>query len=368
MQRILLIRKAAFFGGAEIYTLCLAQGLQSRNIPVTLWSNNRDLVYRAKEYAIPCSKKYLSPLIASKINFFWFLLLYPFLFVYYFFSLFIARLKKNIAVLHLKSLNDFLLFTFIGALLKIKIIWTVDVAFYPKENWLLRYWFVLASHSTHCIITCSNFMKRNLAQNGVNDKKVALVYNGVRVNEKKVPREQFNTKMLRIGFIGKVSYEKGIFVFLEAAQEVLVRTDNVEFWVVGNIHPDTNALLRDYQTANYIVFKGWVHDLDPIYRDLDVVIIPSLVEESFGFVAVEAMSHGDAVIVSDRGALPELVEHETSGIIVPAGDAHALAERILDLKNHKNKIEILGKNARERVLRMFSLERMVEETIRVYQK
>lgn len=368
MEHILLIRNATFFGGAEIYTLCLAKELQSRNIPITLWSNNQDLVHRAKERAIPCLKKYLSPLITSKINFFWFLLLYPFLWVYYFFSLFIVTSRKRVTVLHLGSLNDFLLFTFIGALLKMKIIWTVDVAFYPKKNWLLRYWFVLASHGTRYIITCSDFMKRNLAQNGVNDKKVTLVYNGVHVNGKEASRERFITKTLRIGFIGKVSYEKGIFVFLKAAKEALARTNNVEFWVVGNIYSDTNALLRDYQTANHIVFKGWIHDLNPIYRDLDIVVVPSLVEESFGFVAVEAMSHGDAVIVSDRGALPELVEHETSGIIVPAGDAHALAERILDLKNNKNRIEMLGKNAHERVAKMFSLERMVEETINLYRK
>jgi len=75
MTHILLIRSAAFFGGAEVYTLNLAQGLGARNMPVTLWSNNNDLLRNAKEHTIPCSKKYLGPLISSKINFFWFLLL-----------------------------------------------------------------------------------------------------------------------------------------------------------------------------------------------------------------------------------------------------------------------------------------------------
>lgn len=368
MQHILLIRNAAFFGGAEVYTLNLAEGLHLRNMPITLWSNNTDLVYRAREHAIPSSKKYLGPLIAGKINFLGFLLLYPFLWVYYFFALFIVMLKKRVTVLHLGSLNDFLLFTFIGALLKMRVIWTVDVAFYPKNNWLLRHWFVLASRNVYSIITYSNFIKRNLIQSGIDEKKTVFIYNGVRVDKKDITKKQSDKGILRVGFVGKISHEKGVFVFLEAAKKILAHAKDIEFWVIGKICPEIEASLCNYQTLDHIIFKGWFHDLSLAYQDLDIVVVPSLVEESFGFVAVEAMSYGSAVIVSDRGALPELVEHETSGIIVPAGDAHTLAERILDLKNNKNKIGMLGKNARERAIKMFSLEKMVKETINLYCK
>lgn len=362
-QKVLIIRKADFFGGAEVYSLNLATGLKKNNLDAVIWTNNDKLIDQAKYLGIGAKKRWLGPPVKNKKLFFLFVVLYPLLFVYYFIVLLILKLKKEVTVLHLKSLNDFLLFTFIGKLLCLKIFWSVDVAFYPKNNKILKWWFVLTSRAADRIIALSEFMKRNIAGNGVNPDKISLVYNGI--DEKYfAPFSAISSEgVVKVGFAGKVSEEKGILIFLEAAKKVLERTREVEFWVVGNA--SSNFYEKECGEEK-IIFKGWRDDLSKIYAELDIVVAPSLVEESFGLVAAEAMARGKALIVSDRGALPELVEDKKSGIIVPFGNSDILADVLFDLVQDRKKILDLGKNARYRAEKLFSLEKIAKEVIDLY--
>lgn len=363
--QVLIIRNASFFGGAEIYSLNLAKGLKRKNLNAVIWTNNARLVSQAKRAGVKSSKKRLGPMIRDKLSFLVFITCYFFLFLYYFIIILILKLKNRVTVLHLKSLNDFLLFTFIGRILGLKVVWSFDVAFYLKKNILLKYWLVFASCYAHRIIAISKFMRNNIISVGIAADKISLVYNGVESRPKLQLEFKFYKNRIKVGFIGKVSEEKGIFVFLQAAKKILQKKQNVEFWVVGNIN--ANFKIQDYRLEKEIIFKGWQDDLSQVYQELDIVVVPSLVEESFGLVAVEAMSYGKAVVVSDRGALPELVENNKSGIVVAAGNVDILADVLGDLIDNQEKIKELGERAYERVQKMFTIERMVDETLMVYE-
>jgi glycosyltransferase involved in cell wall biosynthesis len=65
-------------------------------------------------------------------------------------------------------------------------------------------------------------------------------------------------------------------------------------------------------------------DLPAILSNIDVIVIPSLWHETFSIVAREALLSGTPVVASEVGALPEIVEHEQNGLLVPAGDVDAL--------------------------------------------
>lgn len=362
--QVLIIRNASFFGGAEIYSLNLATGLKRRNLSVIIWTNNNELANHARQIGIESSKKWLGPMIRNKVSFLMFIACYFFLFFYFFIVILILKLKNHVAVLHLQSLNDFLLFTFIGRILRLKVIWSSDVAFYPKKNILLKYWLVFASCYAYRIIAISKFMRNNIINVGIAANKISLIYNGVE-NRSMQLGFKFPKNRIKIGFIGKVSKEKGIFVFLQAAKKILQKKQNVEFWIVGGINTDLKV--EDYNLEKEIIFKGWQDDLSQVYQELDIVVIPSLVEESFGLVAVEAMSYGKAIVVSDRGALPELVENNKSGIVVAAGNVDILADALGDLIDNQERIKELGERAYERVQKMFTIERMVDETLTVYE-
>lgn len=361
---VLLIRNCSFFGGAEVYLLNLAKGLRRKNIQPTLWTNNKKFILQAEKIGIKSQKKYLGPIIKNEINFLFFIIGYCFLFVYYSAVIFGLKMKKQIDVIHLESLNDFLLFTWIGKIFKIKVIWTFDVAFYAKRNKLLVYWLSLVSQKADRIIAISEFMKRNIISIGVDSKQVALIYHGIEIKESLSSANSFNKESMKIGFVGKVSREKGIFIFLEAAKKILRKYNNIEFWIIGKI--DDNSELVTKYSDRKIIFKGWQDDLDFVYKNIDIVVTPSLVEESFGLVAAEAMGYGKAVIVSDRGALPELVEHKKSGMVVCVENSDSLTEALFDLIENPSKIETLQKNAFLRAKNMFTDERMTNETINIY--
>jgi len=91
------------------------------------------------------------------------------------------------------------------------------------------------------------------------------------------------------------------------------------------------------------------HDrLAASYAEADLVAVPSVIEEPFGLPAVEGMAAARPVVASDRGGIPECVEHGVSGLLVPAGDDRALAEALLTLLNDPPRREEMGRRGRER--------------------
>ena len=84
--------------------------------------------------------------------------------------------------------------------------------------------------------------------------------------------------------------------------------------------------------SSHIVWEGWVKDKTAFYRKLDIFCLPSL-EESFGIVVLEALAHAIPVVATDVSGPLSIITHEVDGLLVPSGDAQAIAdamERIID--------------------------------------
>ena len=103
------------------------------------------------------------------------------------------------------------------------------------------------------------------------------------------------------------------------------------------------------------------------YRRAQVVVCPSLYE-GFGLPAAEAMACGTAVIASDGGALPEVVADRETGVIVPAGDAPALADALAGLIAGPDRCRAMGAAGRARVLERFTWSRTATETAQLYEQ
>jgi len=118
-----------------------------------------------------------------------------------------------------------------------------------------------------------------------------------------------------------------------------------------------------------VTFLGWVPntDLPPYYRAAAVSVIPSL-EEGFGIPAAEAMGCEVAVVASDAGGLPEVVENGVTGLVVPRGDAKALATAIGSLLADPQKRRSMGQAGRERALRLFDWDRTAEQFEAIYRE
>lgn len=115
-----------------------------------------------------------------------------------------------------------------------------------------------------------------------------------------------------------------------------------------------------------VTFCGWIpHDkLDGYYKSCDAVIMPSR-WEAFGLVGVEAMKYGKPIIVSNRGALPELVKDGENGYIFPFDSPDALTHLLSGLD--KEKLADMGRKAEKIFQKKYQMERMIEESIRLYE-
>ena len=108
-------------------------------------------------------------------------------------------------------------------------------------------------------------------------------------------------------------------------------------------------------------FPGIVSDdeLDRYYAGCDVFVAPSR-HESFGLILLEAMREGKPVIAGDVGGMREIVEHEGNGLLVPSGDAEALADALSRLAKSASLREQYGRRSREIFEERFTAARMAE--------
>jgi glycosyltransferase involved in cell wall biosynthesis len=162
---------------------------------------------------------------------------------------------------------------------------------------------------------------------------------------------------------------KGIRFLVEAAAQLKARFPDLKVVVAGDgfERPDLIALAERLGIARDVTFLGWVpnSELPQYYRAAALSVIPSL-EEGFGIPAAEAMGCETAVVASDAGGLPEVVEHGVTGLIVPRGDAKALAEAIGSLLADPARRTRMGRAGRERALRLFDWDRSAEQFEQIY--
>jgi glycosyltransferase involved in cell wall biosynthesis len=111
-------------------------------------------------------------------------------------------------------------------------------------------------------------------------------------------------------------------------------------------------------TANFY-FLGYAENSAPLVSMMDIFVLPSL-SEGFSNSLLEAMAAKKAVIATDVGGNREALGNNESGILVPPKDAESLAQAITKLLKNENFRYELGKKARERIVRLFTIERMIQ--------
>jgi len=228
------------------------------------------------------------------------------------------------------------------------------------------------------VVAVSNFVKKRLVKSGINRDKVKTIYNGIDLNRynhsgrvaKGRLRDELNIPQdtLIISTIANLIPEKGIDCLLEAAKQVLLKSKNTLFLIVGAGKEMSflKKLSQDLGITDHVIFLGFRDDMESILSSTDIFVCPSIWKEAFGLVIAEAMGCAKPVIASKVGGIPELVEDGITGILVPPGDSEKLAVAINQLIQNKDLRIILGKAGRKRAEKYFHLEGMVQRTINLY--
>ena len=193
------------------------------------------------------------------------------------------------------------------------------------------------------LITCSAYMRDHVADiYGLEEDRVAVVPNGIDPSEL-VPVDDLAS--LRANFaepheklvllVGRLVYEKGFQLALEALPRLIERVPGTRFIVAGSgtAEEDLRRQASELGLDAHGTFVGWIGDdvLHSLYRIADLTVVPSIYEP-FGLVALEAMASGSPCLVSDTGGLREVVPNEDVGLRFRSRDPDSLgemAERLL---------------------------------------
>lgn len=165
-----------------------------------------------------------------------------------------------------------------------------------------------------------------------------------------------------VGCLGRIGTWKGQEVLLEALHLLGNGGQKVKGLIAGGTLPGKEFMLQvlwDRVGAlgleGRVVLQQFQKDVRPILEALDAVAVPSVKPEPFGMVILEAMAFGLPVIATNIGGSPEVVEDGSTGFLVPANDARALAGAISDLATCPQKRKQFGRAGRRRVAEHFSL-------------
>ncbi len=236
--------------------------------------------------------------------------------------------------------------------------------FYWKQVWLLKLVERLVIRLSDESFTVSKLLKQYFVKRGIHPSKMHIITNGADVN--RFMRSDHHTEIARgfnlnqhtvIGFVGSFHYWHGVENLISLINEVLKRTSNVKFLMVGQGGPMLTTFkkfIQDRQLSDQVILTGFVpHDKIPEFvSSMDIVLAPYPQLDFFYYSPVkvyEYMAAGKAVVASRIGQIAEMIRDGYNGFLCRPGDLDEMLEKILTLVQNESLRQTLGRNARQSI-------------------
>ncbi|PDY45269.1 glycosyltransferase [Bacillus pseudomycoides] len=348
MNNILLLTDKLITGGAEMYFCKLENYLKHEDMTFYSAAATGELYHQIhnKHHFIPLSLK------NHPANLY---------------TLSKQVMKLDIDVIHANSFRMLLYSIVIKKMTgrKIKLIYTKHNVTILEKKFPALFKKVLNQHVNQ-IIAVSNFEKERLLQFGIRKSLIRTIYNGVDV--KHFSFQQIQPKeALNIGILARLSKEKNHELFLKIANE-LKDVCNVMFYIAGD-GPERDfieKMIHDFKLNHKVKLLGNTSNPYEFICSMDLLLLTSL-REVFPMVVIEAMASGTPIISVDVGGIKEAIIDDETGILVSHHSEKEFAKKIQLLHNNQNLRKCLGKAAREKVEKSFSLSNMIHSTLETYQ-
>jgi glycosyltransferase involved in cell wall biosynthesis len=252
----------------------------------------------------------------------------------------------------------------------------------PQNIYRYLFWDFKFMRDSDAIIAVSKEVAKAIQkQYFINFNKIYVVYNGVDVSLFRPSRE--NRRIIRKKYgisedekvlllLGKIEKAKGMHLAIQAIPRVIKYFSDVKLLIVGKgPYLKTLETLADrLDVLKNVIFCGYVPNKETpsYYNACDIYLNPTLLIESCPFVTIEALATGKPVIASRIGAINSIIDDEETGLLIKPGDFKDLARKIIRLLKEERLANKISKNAREKALREFNQENMIENTVKVFEK
>lgn len=251
------------------------------------------------------------------------------------------------------------------------------VASYLFYKWITSPVDKITLNRSDKIIAVSNELGMDAKrQYKVSEEKLVVIPNGIDINKfKRIEVYDLKEKLKLtdekiILSVGAIHKQKGYHLLLRILPDIL-QTQQVKLVIIGTgfYLSDLKSIAKRLNISDKVIFTGRVSDEDlPKYYNLaDVCVFPTLRMEGLPLVVPEAMACEKPVIASRIGGIPTAIENNKDGILIEPGNLAELKAKILAVLSDEELAKKLGENARKKVVERLSLDRMVEDTIVVYE-
>ncbi len=228
------------------------------------------------------------------------------------------------------------------------------------------------------IISVATDLKEKLVSLGVPESKVLTIGNAVELPkltqeeflEKRFSvrkRFDFNDDDIVIGYVGRLSEEKGVKYLLAAGKELLKNGLKVKFLLIGDGPQklELETITRNLGLQEFTIFTGFQKHVVNLLPALNIFVLPSLTEGT-PMALLEAMSYGIPVVATHVGGIPKVINNEENGILIPPSNDSELAASILKLLNSKKLQEKLSNGARKSIKERYSLKNWIKAIEQLY--
>ncbi|MBI3493072.1 MAG: glycosyltransferase [Acidobacteria bacterium] len=241
----------------------------------------------------------------------------------------------------------------------------------------------VACRFAHHVLVNADAVRRWLVEDGYSPANITVIRNGLDLTRFTIHGEDPSLRRELglppgapvVAMLSRLDRLKGVEDFLDAAARVAARVGHVHFLIIGDkgfadraeYRRELEARAARLGLARRVVFTGFRMDVPRLLALVAVSVLPSL-SEGLSNTLLESMAAGIPVVATRVGGNPEVVEHGATGWLVPPHDPEALGEAIASILQDPSQAKSFGRRARERVAEQFSLERMVRETERFYER
>jgi L-malate glycosyltransferase len=227
-----------------------------------------------------------------------------------------------------------------------------------------------------CFICASEAIRRMLVADGIPDPLTVTVHEGIDLGKvAAAPPANLHTDLWLpheaplVGNVAALVPHKGQRYLVEAATGVVARQPDTRFIIAGEgeLRSSLEHQIKSHHLEKHVILAGFRPDVLSVHKAFEVFVMSS-VTEGLGTSLLDAMACGKPVVATNVGGIPEVVADQETGFLVPPRDRLAMAAAIVRLLEDRALRQRMGSAGLARVREKFGAERMVAETVRVYER